>query len=582
MSERVACYIRVSTDEQRKTGYSIPDQRRVLREHARREGFEVVEEIVDDGFSGGDPHRPGLRRVMELASGGAIDLVLATKRDRLFRSRLYRLLWDRDLEELGVRMVALTDAGNRFADAMMDEFAEFEKDQISQRTRDGLEQKVRGGEVVRSSWKNFGFDFSEDGNSLVPDDEELAVLIRLFEGLAAGRTAGEVTREFEAMGILTPTGLTNWNARTVTHLLESPLYRPLSAAEAGEMVTPEVAAKLEDGRVYGLWTWGRREIKRWREWDVEKDAFVTRSTSKDRPPEEWLYVPIDVTHTGLSRATVDRAREMVKARYRKPSKAGGRSWQLKSVLRCGECGAAISPHTSKRKLKDGTVRPANFYYVCRAKYNDSPRDCGHTTSYPAASLEERVWGAVFGILSEPDSLRKQHERHMSRLREELRGDPDKEVRELTGKAEKLERRRSGYIDLAADGDLDRDELRDKLAEVDMKRRGVEEELKVARSRHRTMEEAERSFQRSIGIVEHLDRVTYLTASPEDRRRIYMALRMKAYIYEGGEVRLHGILDPEVRLLDAIQDGPDMGPRSEPGEGRVSVVGLDNTRWPSLV
>lgn len=52
----------------------------------------MVEEAVDDGHSGADPHRPGLRRVMELAESGAIDVVLAKKRNRLFRSRLYRLL----------------------------------------------------------------------------------------------------------------------------------------------------------------------------------------------------------------------------------------------------------------------------------------------------------------------------------------------------------------------------------------------------------------------------------------------------------------------------------------------------------
>jgi hypothetical protein len=38
---------------------------------------------------GADPHRPGLRRVMELAESGAVDVVLAKKRNRLFRSSLY-------------------------------------------------------------------------------------------------------------------------------------------------------------------------------------------------------------------------------------------------------------------------------------------------------------------------------------------------------------------------------------------------------------------------------------------------------------------------------------------------------------
>jgi hypothetical protein len=39
------------TDEQGRSGYSIPDQRRVLEEHAGREGWSVVETVVDDGYS---------------------------------------------------------------------------------------------------------------------------------------------------------------------------------------------------------------------------------------------------------------------------------------------------------------------------------------------------------------------------------------------------------------------------------------------------------------------------------------------------------------------------------------------------
>ena len=68
--KRAIPYVRVSTEEQSKSGYSIPDQLRELRAYAGREGYRVVEEAIDDGHS------------------GAIDLVLAKKRNRLFRSRL--------------------------------------------------------------------------------------------------------------------------------------------------------------------------------------------------------------------------------------------------------------------------------------------------------------------------------------------------------------------------------------------------------------------------------------------------------------------------------------------------------------
>jgi len=132
--KRAILYARVSTDEQARNGYSIPDQLKELRGHAIREGYQVVEEIEDDGYSGGDPYRPGLQSIMQLAETGEIDIVIATKRDRFFRSRLHRLLWDKDLADLGVKLISLNDTGNRLADGFQDDFAEWEREMIRERT----------------------------------------------------------------------------------------------------------------------------------------------------------------------------------------------------------------------------------------------------------------------------------------------------------------------------------------------------------------------------------------------------------------------------------------------------------------
>ena len=53
---------------------------------------------------------------------------------RLFRSRLYRLLFDKDLEEFGVTAICLNDTGNRFADGFQDDYSEYERQQKQERT----------------------------------------------------------------------------------------------------------------------------------------------------------------------------------------------------------------------------------------------------------------------------------------------------------------------------------------------------------------------------------------------------------------------------------------------------------------
>jgi site-specific DNA recombinase len=60
MSKRVALYIRVSTEEQAKSGYSLPEQLRTLSEYAARQDWEAVEAIEDAGEQREYPKERGL------------------------------------------------------------------------------------------------------------------------------------------------------------------------------------------------------------------------------------------------------------------------------------------------------------------------------------------------------------------------------------------------------------------------------------------------------------------------------------------------------------------------------------------
>ncbi|MDQ4064149.1 MAG: recombinase family protein [Actinomycetota bacterium] len=79
---RVILYTRVSSEDQARDGYSLPEQLRGLRELCVRLGWEVLEEIVDDGWSRSTLDRPGITRTRELVAAGGVDTVVAWKRDR--------------------------------------------------------------------------------------------------------------------------------------------------------------------------------------------------------------------------------------------------------------------------------------------------------------------------------------------------------------------------------------------------------------------------------------------------------------------------------------------------------------------
>ena len=90
MAKTAILYARVSTDEQADEGYGLTEQMRELRGHAEREGLSVIEEIVDDGYSGASRSRPGLTRIREIVEARDVDLIIATKWDRFFRRASYQ------------------------------------------------------------------------------------------------------------------------------------------------------------------------------------------------------------------------------------------------------------------------------------------------------------------------------------------------------------------------------------------------------------------------------------------------------------------------------------------------------------
>jgi len=73
----VILYVRVSTDEQPDRRSSLDGQIEILRAIAKRHKWIVVDEIIDHGYSGASPDRPGLFRVLDAVKNGRVDLVAA-------------------------------------------------------------------------------------------------------------------------------------------------------------------------------------------------------------------------------------------------------------------------------------------------------------------------------------------------------------------------------------------------------------------------------------------------------------------------------------------------------------------------
>ena len=152
-STRVAFYARVSTD-----GQTVENQLRELRAVAKRHGWQVVEEFLDEGISGanGREKRPGLDALAKGIARKDFDMVAVWSVDRLGRSLQHLVTF---LEELRAKDVDLylhqqgldtsTPAG-RAMFQMLGVFAEFERAMIRDRIMSGLERaRAKGTKLGR-------------------------------------------------------------------------------------------------------------------------------------------------------------------------------------------------------------------------------------------------------------------------------------------------------------------------------------------------------------------------------------------------------------------------------------------------
>ncbi len=194
-AERVALYMRTSSDEQRA--------------HARRMGFEVVEPYADDGVSGVIPlhERPAGARLLRDAREGRFQTVLVYKLDRLARTQLGILDAADRLERMGVALRSATEhyetatPQGRLMFQMLGSFAEFEKSNINERTRDGLYRAHRSGRHLAPV--PFGYRANEDGRlEIVPEEEE--VVSEIISNIASGSTLYSEAARLNALGLPPP------------------------------------------------------------------------------------------------------------------------------------------------------------------------------------------------------------------------------------------------------------------------------------------------------------------------------------------------------------------------------------------
>jgi chromosome segregation ATPase len=123
----------------------------------------------------------------------------------------------------------------------------------------------------------------------------------------------------------------------------------------------------------------------------------------------------------------------------------------------------------------------------------------------------------------------------------MRRDPEREANTWLEKLSELKRKRSSYIDLAADGIMNREELKAKLAQLEEARETAEKELRALRTRQLKIEELQRDKDALLEHYASLAPEALDSLAPEERYQLYRMLRLKVVARLDGTIELTGDL-----------------------------------------
>ena len=152
--EKIAAYIRVSTEEQKLHGISLDAQRDKLKEYADKNNLHIVEWYEDEGVSGRKliRKRPALQRMLFDAQAHKFERIIFIKLDRFFRSVaeyhecmkiIDPVVWTATEEKYD-----LTTANGRAFVNMKLTIAELEADQTGERIKIVNDYKVKNGQPL--------------------------------------------------------------------------------------------------------------------------------------------------------------------------------------------------------------------------------------------------------------------------------------------------------------------------------------------------------------------------------------------------------------------------------------------------
>lgn len=218
-------YIRVSTEDQAREGFSLGEQEEKLLQLCKFKELDVYKVYKDAGISAKDmEHRPQFQEMLKDMKEGKLNYIVAYKLDRITRSV-------RDLEELISLLeqyncfllcdrddVNTSTANGRFFVRMLTVLSQLEIEIVSERTKFGLNGAIKSGHIPGQ--RPFGYKSAED-KRMVIDNSTRPYVEEIFDLYLEGKSFQQIANYFKENNIYPKK---NWKDTTIQKIIDNKIY----------------------------------------------------------------------------------------------------------------------------------------------------------------------------------------------------------------------------------------------------------------------------------------------------------------------------------------------------------------------
>ena len=218
-------YMRVSTEDQAREGFSLPEQKERLETYCKFNNYKIVEYYTDAGISAKTGNfRPEYDRMLEDGKRGKINMIIALKLDRITRStRDWESLMDY-LEKYDVNIAFVNDdintttANGKMISRIMMSVSQNEIERTSERTIIGLEGAIKQGHIPVKA----PLGYKHVDKKLVPDPLTKDIAIRIFSLYYEGYTYNKIAKIFNDEMVCNKT---NWRDTGILKIISNVIYK---------------------------------------------------------------------------------------------------------------------------------------------------------------------------------------------------------------------------------------------------------------------------------------------------------------------------------------------------------------------